>query len=324
MGGTRRGGGGTGQTTAQEPERRAKARGYSGKAVRGPGGQPPLQLGEGADVQAVPSTPRALNNRRQRQAPSKAEAASSLAVEAVQEAGVGRGRFGHEPNHMHTPPGPQDEKFAEWRKKLLEHWEANDFKQFGRVLNSARKASGTTLATFATAIQARGEAADQTALSRLERGKRGCSRGQLAAILAVLDARTAPHTALPEPATDANPLLVEIGARIRRLRTEQGLTLSELVTKIRELGEAADVSSLSEIENGKGTANITKLLSVAGGLGIGIEALVGTTLPTRGLETRDQAEVALLNAFRGAGVSGVALWIANQIESGELHSKPAK
>lgn len=113
--------------------------------------------------------------------------------------------------------------------------------------------------------------------------------------------------------TDEQAVLATIGSRIRHLRKAQKLTQSQLVERVRGLGENADTATLSEIENGKTAANISKLVALAGALGVGIEAiLVGNPSPRSG-------ETELLFAFRTAGIAGVALWLAQQVEANGLN-----
>lgn len=68
---------------------------------------------------------------------------------------------------------------------------------------------------------------------------------------------------------------VEIGQRIKRLRTAKGLT-------VQELAKRAGISPgyLSEVERGLSAVSVDKLTQIAEGLGIGVDVLLGEEAPT--------------------------------------------
>jgi transcriptional regulator with XRE-family HTH domain len=69
----------------------------------------------------------------------------------------------------------------------------------------------------------------------------------------------------------APPTKAQLGAAIRRLRTDAGLTLEELA-------DAADmhVTYLSGIERGKNNPSWTKLAGIATGLGLSVTDIAAT------------------------------------------------
>lgn len=67
---------------------------------------------------------------------------------------------------------------------------------------------------------------------------------------------------------------VEIGQRIKRLRTAQGLT-------VQDLAKRAGVSPgyLSEVERGLSAVSVDKLTQIANGLGVGVDVLLEDQAP---------------------------------------------
>jgi len=66
---------------------------------------------------------------------------------------------------------------------------------------------------------------------------------------------------------------VEVGRRIKRLRQSQDIT-------VQQLAKRSSVSSgyLSEVERGLSAISVDKLMQIAEGLGIGLDALLNETL----------------------------------------------
>jgi len=98
-------------------------------------------------------------------------------------------------------------------------------------------------------------------------------------------------------------LLARLGARLRALREERGLSLAELARQ-------AEVSRryLTEAEAGRANLSVAVLLRVAQALGTSATALLGAAEQARGGE-----RVALLG-LRGAGKSSVGQLLAHELE----------
>lgn len=84
--------------------------------------------------------------------------------------------------------------------------------------------------------------------------------------------------------------LIALGRRVRHLRKKLGMTLDDLSAKV---GSAP--SQLSLIENGKREPKLTLLQHLAGGLGVGLDQLLGSEPPSR----RAALEIELERAQRG-------------------------
>lgn len=94
------------------------------------------------------------------------------------------------------------------------------------------------------------------------------------------------------PARQDPRLLVALGARVRALRAEAGLTQQELAERI-----AAEAATVNRIERGRVGVTITTLAALARGLGVGAGALVdfdSAAVPNPSTAT----EVELLDLFR--------------------------
>lgn len=76
----------------------------------------------------------------------------------------------------------------------------------------------------------------------------------------------------------------EVGARLRRLRTEAGLSLAELATR-----SGVGKGSISELENGRRTARLDTLFALTKALGAPLSAAVGVSPPTDGPSVHGQA-----------------------------------
>ncbi|ETZ75842.1 helix-turn-helix family protein [Mycobacteroides abscessus MAB_082312_2272] len=76
----------------------------------------------------------------------------------------------------------------------------------------------------------------------------------------------------------------EVGARLRRLRTEAGLSLAELATR-----SGVGKGSISELENGRRTARLDTLFALTKALGAPLSAAVGVSPPADGSSVHGQA-----------------------------------
>jgi transcriptional regulator with XRE-family HTH domain len=66
---------------------------------------------------------------------------------------------------------------------------------------------------------------------------------------------------------------IEIGVRIKRLRQSQDITAQELAKR-----SGISAGYLSEVERGLSAVSVVKLRQIAGGLGTGLEVLLGEKL----------------------------------------------
>ncbi len=100
---------------------------------------------------------------------------------------------------------------------------------------------------------------------------------------------------------DRNPLLTEIGDRVRNRRTGMGWTL-------REIAERSGVSSrfLSDLEAGRGNISVARLADVAGALDVPIASLMPSG--------EKQATSVALVGLRGAGKSTVGKALAKHMD----------
>ena len=90
---------------------------------------------------------------------------------------------------------------------------------------------------------------------------------------------------------DEEALKAAVGARVRELRHEAGLSLEKL-------GERADVDAthLGAIERGQRSATIVFLAKIADGLGVNLETLIDTRMGMSGKELRAQARERIRGA----------------------------
>jgi transcriptional regulator with XRE-family HTH domain len=107
---------------------------------------------------------------------------------------------------------------------------------------------------------------------------------------------------------------IAVGARIRALRTERGLSLSALAAEA-GIGKG----SLSELESGQRNPTLDTLYAVAGPLGVPLAALVdfrdGTVVADEGFET------VLLHTERTATTTS-EVWLL-RVDAGVTRSSPA-
>lgn len=98
-----------------------------------------------------------------------------------------------------------------------------------------------------------------------------------------------PDPAEGRPALDDSP--VDVGARVRALRTERGLSLSELARRA-----AVGKATLSGLEAGTRNPTLDTLYALTTALGLPLTALVAGPGPVRGAA----AELELLRVFDDA------------------------
>jgi transcriptional regulator with XRE-family HTH domain len=117
---------------------------------------------------------------------------------------------------------------------------------------------------------------------------------------------------------------IAIGRRVRRLRQERGISLTELARKA-GIGKA----TLSGIETGTRNPSLEKLYAVAGQLGVPLAALLAES-PPQDEEGRDPAgaqvsgaavDAVLLEVFRDGGVTTELYRL--RIRPGSVQRSPA-
>jgi XRE family transcriptional regulator, aerobic/anaerobic benzoate catabolism transcriptional regulator len=116
------------------------------------------------------------------------------------------------------------------------------------------------------------------------------------------------ETPPPPYATDqADPLLLELGGRVRARRTELGWSRARL-------SEACGVSAryLADLESGRGNISVGRLAAVARALGTGLRTLLPEDEATTRSEAGGPPVIALLG-LRGAGKSSVGRALAERL-----------
>ena len=174
--------------------------------------------------------------------------------------------------------------------------------RFGPLVRERRHALGLTLAQLAREVEIAGRPVGLAELAAVERGDQVADWHKEQAIRMALG--------LPEatPPDATAPGMGDLGPRLRSARKARGLTLVQLCSKVRELGESADHSDLAKFEKGQKVPSLRKLQAIAAALEVPMADLVdGDVVPSE-VGRVDDVEMEILRAWRLDGLPGLLEW----------------